>query len=94
MYLAVSILTPVEHILGWHFKWQNNMSWLASSMKDVPTVVMANMSRSPASHAMHHIIGYLFARDIDMDESSDLLQCFLGLPQGKCVARLKSVGSN
>lgn len=84
LYLAVSVLTPIEDILNWHFVWQNNLARLSSSMQKVPVVVMGNMSKSPAAIAMNQLVGFLFTDvpDMDMETTSDLLKNFLGLPTG------------
>ena len=82
LYLAVTILTPIERLLGWHFQWQNNISWLAPLMKDVPVVVMGNMARSPAVHAMNQLVGFLFSSEFDIEQTSDLMKCFLDIPSG------------
>lgn len=81
LYLAISSLTPVEQVLDIQFKWQTDMAWLSDSVANVPVVVMANMSKSPAVEAMTKLISFLFSSATE-SQSTTLHQCFLHLPHG------------
>jgi hypothetical protein len=53
---CVPILGLLESVMFQFFDWQKKQTWLAPAMQDTPLVRMSNMSRSPASKAMHSLV--------------------------------------
>ena len=89
LYIAVTVLPPVESIIHCQFRWQSDLSWLASNLADVPMVCMSNMTNSPACKAMNMLTMFLKYKQSELpvpDGESDIsiwLECFAHMIPGK-----------